>query len=84
MPDKMIPFCKLYENVSRTTGKRYLVGTLSFTSKLLIFPNEDAKDGEPQWSVFLTEREQKPQTSADGIPDPGEPARRRRTGTRSG
>lgn len=45
-----------------------------------------AKDGEPQWTLFLAEREQKPQTSAglaDGIPDPGEPMRRRsRTGGR--
>ena len=60
MPDKLIPLCKLYENISKTTGKRYFVGTLSFTSKLLIFQNEDAKDGEPQWTVFLAEREQKP------------------------
>ena len=46
MQDKLIPLCKLYENPSKTTGKRYFVGNLSFTSKLLIFQNEDAKDGE--------------------------------------
>ncbi len=48
MQDKLIPLCKLYENTSKATGKRYFVGNLSFTSKLLIFPNEAAKDGEPQ------------------------------------
>jgi len=78
--DKLIPLCKLYENTSKTTGKRYFVGTLSFTSKLLVFQNEEAKEGEPQWTLFLAEREQKPQqTQTDGIPDPGEPTARRRS-----
>lgn len=45
--------------------------------KLLIFPNEEAKEGEPQWTVFLAEREQKPQPQADGIPNPGGPMPRR-------
>jgi len=78
MQDKLIPLCKLYENTSKTTGKRYFVGNLSFTSKLLIFQNDEAKDGEPQWTVFLAEREPKPQTvpGQDEIPDPGEPVRR--------
>jgi hypothetical protein len=53
MQDKLIPLCKLYESVSKTSGKRYFVGTLSFTSKLLVFSNEDAKEGEPQWTVFI-------------------------------
>jgi len=61
--DKLIPLCKLYENTSKTTGKRYFVGNLSFTSKLLIFQDEDAKDGGPQWTVFIAEWEQKPATS---------------------
>ena len=79
MQDKLIPLCKLYENVSKTTGRRYFVGNLSFTSKLLVFQNEDAKDGEPGWTVFLAEREQKLKTAPgeDVIPDPGEPMRRR-------
>jgi hypothetical protein len=80
MQDKLIPLCRLYENTSKTTGKRYFVGNLSFTSKLLILHNDEAKEGEPQWTLFLAEREQRPQTSggsADGIPDPGEPMRRR-------
>ena len=82
MQDKLIPLCKLYENTSKTTGKRYFVGTLSFTSKLLVFQNEDAKDGEPGWTLFIAEREPKPSTvhaSDDGIPDPGEPRPRRRS-----
>ncbi|HKA53032.1 MAG TPA: hypothetical protein VKJ47_05170 [Candidatus Binatia bacterium] len=79
MPDKLIPLCRLYENVSRSTGKRYFVGNLSFTAKLLLLRNEEAKDGEPQWTLFLAEREPKSQAAPgpDGIPDPGEPARRR-------
>jgi hypothetical protein len=79
MPDKLIPLCKLYENTSKTTGKRYLVGNLSFTTKLLIFRNEDAKEGEPQWTLFLTEREPKaPEARAEeGISNPGGPVYRR-------
>lgn len=78
MQDKLIKLCGLYENVSKTTGRRYFVGNLSFTAKLLVFPNEDAKAGDPQWTVFLAERPPKPQTlPGDGIPDPGEPVRRR-------
>ncbi len=60
MPDTKIELCRLYENVSKTTGKRYFVGNLSFTSKLLILKNEHAKEGEPGWTLFLTEREPKP------------------------
>jgi hypothetical protein len=86
MQDTLIKLCGLYENVSKTIGKKYFVGNLSFTSKLLILRNDEAKEGEPSWTVYLAEREQKPQTSAgrdDGIPDPGEPMRRRsRTGSR--
>ena len=86
MQDKLIPLCRLYENTSKTTGKRYFVGNLSFTAKLLLLENKDAKEGEPQWTLFVAEREQKPQTSAgqaDGIPDPGEPmCRRSRAGSR--
>jgi len=80
MQDKLIPLCRLYENTSKTTGKRYFVGNLSFTSKLLILRNDEAKEGEPQWTLYVAEREQKPlpaASSADGIPDPGEPTRRR-------
>ena len=76
MQDKLIPLCKLYENISKTTGRRYFVGNLSFTSKLLVFPNENAKDGEPQWTVFLAEREQTPKPGGDGTPDPGWPTRK--------
>jgi hypothetical protein len=65
MADKLIPLCNLYENVSKTTGKTYFTGTLSFTSKLLIFQNENAKEGEPGWTVFLAEREAKPKPAGD-------------------
>jgi len=47
MQDKLIPLCRLYENTSKTTGKKYFVGNLSFTSKLLILRNDEAKEGEP-------------------------------------
>jgi hypothetical protein len=85
--DKLIALCRLYENTSKTTGRKYFVGNLSFTSKLLVFQNEDAKDGEPGWTIFLSEREPKPQQSQAPrqpgafddlhVPDPGELARRR-------
>jgi hypothetical protein len=79
MQDKLIPLCKLYENVSKTTGKRYFVGNLSFTSKLLIFQNEDAKEGEPGWTVFIAEREPKPQAGDfSGVTGGGYPTGRRR------
>lgn len=68
MADKLIPLCKLYENVSKTTGKRYFVGNLSFTSKLLIFQDTNAKPGEPTWTAFLAEREVKPQAGNFGPP----------------
>jgi hypothetical protein len=86
MQDKLIPLCKLYENTGKTTGNRYFVSKLSFTAKLLILRNDEAKEGEPPWTLFLTEREQKPQAAAtarngEEIPDPGEPVgRRARTG----
>lgn len=82
MQNTPIPLCRLYENVSKTSGRHYFVGNLSFTSELFILRNDEAKEGEPQWTLFLAEREQKPQSSdtarsGDGIPDPGEPMRRR-------
>lgn len=70
MQDKLIPLCRLYENMSKTTGRKYFVGNLSFTAKLLLLENKDAKDGEPQWTLYLAEREQKPQRQ-DGEPAPG-------------
>ena len=61
MQDKLIPLCRLYENVSKTTGRKYFVGNLSFTAKLLLLENKDAKEGEPQWVLYIAEREVKPQ-----------------------
>jgi hypothetical protein len=60
-PNKLIPVCKLYENISKTTGKRYFTGNLSFSSKVLIFQNDNAQEGEPGWQLFISEREIKPQ-----------------------
>jgi hypothetical protein len=85
---KLIPLCRLYENVSKTSGKKYYVGNWTFTSKLLLLENRDAKEGEPQWTLYVAEREPKPQprprqdgqTAFDDIPNPAddEPVRRRR------
>jgi len=87
MQDKLIPLCRFYENTSKTTGKKYFVGNLSFTAKLLILRNDEAKEGEPQWTLFVAEREQKPQPAdtarvGNGIPDLGEPMSRRSPGSR--
>lgn len=65
MPDKLIPLCQLYENTSKTTGKRYFVGNLSFTAKVLLFQNDEAKEGEPGWTLFIAEREPKPESNGD-------------------
>jgi len=64
--------------VSKTTGKRYFVGNLSFTSKLLLFQNDDAKEGEPGWTVFIAEREPKPQPGDFGGVTGGDYPRRGR------
>ena len=77
MQDKLLPLCRLYEDIGKTTGRKYFVGNLSFTAKLLLLENKDAKEGEPQGTLFLAEGEQKPQTQTTGIPDPGEPMPRR-------
>jgi hypothetical protein len=66
--NRMIPVCRLYENVSKTTGKRYFVGNLSSSSKILIFENTDAKEGEPGWTVFIAERESKPDAGVQPQP----------------
>lgn len=77
MPDKLLPLCRLYENVSKTTGRRYFVGNLSFTSKVLLFQNDDAKEGEPGWTLFITEREPKPDGDSGSIGGGDYSARRR-------
>lgn len=78
MPDKLIPLCRLYENTSKTTGKRYFVGNLSFTSKVLLFQNDEAKDGEPGWTLFIAEREPKSQPGDVGSVTGGDyPTKRR-------
>ena len=41
------------------------MGNLSFTSKLLIFQNNDTKEGEPGWTAFITEREPKPEGNGE-------------------
>jgi len=66
MPDTLVPLCRLYENVSKTTGRRYYVGNLSFTSKMLLLQNTDAKEGEPGWTLYIAEREPNPAGDAGG------------------
>src|SRR5262249_47850359 len=68
--DTLVPLCRLYENTSKTTGRKYFVGNLSFTAKLLLLENKDAREGEPGWTLFVVEREPRPQEA-------GEPARGR-------
>lgn len=74
---KLIPLARLYENISKKTGKTYLAGNLSFTSKLLVFRNEDAAEGEPQWTIFLAEREPKPDARPVAGPPTAYDAKRR-------
>ena len=55
MENQKIEICRLFENTSKN-GKTYLVGNLSFTSKLLLLRNEKAQAGEPAWVAFLVEK----------------------------
>lgn len=66
MPDTLIPLCRLYENTSKTSGKRYFVGNLSFTSKVVLLQNPGAKEGEPGWTLYITSREPKPAGDVGG------------------
>jgi hypothetical protein len=59
--DTLIPLCKLYENTSKA-GRKYYVGNLSFTAKLVLLQNLDATDGAPQWTLYISERTPKPTT----------------------
>lgn len=54
----LVPLAGLYENTSERTGKRYFVGYLG-KAKLVMLQNPEAKDGEPGWTLFLTERPEK-------------------------
>jgi hypothetical protein len=44
---RLVKLYGLYQNVSKSTGKTYFVGNLTLFTKMLIFKNEDAKEGEP-------------------------------------
>jgi hypothetical protein len=74
------PLTKLTGVWQKTSAKgvTYFVGRLG-AAKLVILPNRDKKvDADPDFFVYAQERgESKP---ADDIPDPGEPARRQRSG----
>lgn len=51
----LIPLCRLYQNESQRTGKRYLAGLLSYTTKLVGFQEETA-DGQTVWQLYVQER----------------------------
>jgi hypothetical protein len=59
MDDVKIRLAGLYENQSKA-GNRYFVGLLNSGAKLLMLENKRAGEGEPGWSLFLTEHEKKP------------------------
>ena len=64
MPDTMIPLCRLYQNTSQKTGKAYLLGNLTYTTKIIGFPSED-EHGNSCWQLFIQEREPKPPARLD-------------------
>lgn len=51
----LIPLCRVYQNVSQRTGKPYLVGSLSYTTKIVGFQEETA-DGQTVWQLYIQER----------------------------
>jgi hypothetical protein len=68
---QLTKLCGVYKNVSAKTGKTYLTGRLSFTSKLLILPNLDKQqDSEPDFNVFLVPLDEKPRNGQSKPPEP--------------
>ncbi len=63
MTNGLIKWCDLWENQTRNR-QPYLAGAIGGL-KILIFKRHDAKEGEPAWTLFVTER--KPRTEQ---PDP--------------
>lgn len=60
-----VKLCGLYKQKRKRDGKTYLVGRNSFTSKILVLPNEEKKaDNEPDFWVFIVEDELKPKDGA--------------------
>lgn len=63
--DTLIPLCRLYEDVSKA-GNRYFTGTFTFTTKVVLLQNTEAKEGEPGWTLYISERTPKPASDAGG------------------
>ena len=51
----LIPLVRLYENTSQRTGKPYLLGNLTFTSKIVGFEEKD-EQGNTVWQLYIQER----------------------------
>ncbi len=51
----LIPLCRLYQNESQRTGKSYLLGSLTFTTKIVGFQAEDDQ-GNACWQLYIQER----------------------------
>jgi len=68
MQNGLVKLCGVYQNEGK--NGTYFVGALTYSSKLLILPNRDKKgEKEPDFWVFVTERQPKPQAAA--APDTG-------------
>lgn len=60
-----VKLCGLYKQKRKRDGKTYLVGRNSYSSKLLVLPNDDKKSAsEPDFWVFAVEDEVKPKATA--------------------
>lgn len=70
MTDTLIPLCGLYENTSQKTGRRYFTGYLG-KAKLVMFEAKDAKDGEPQWTLFVGARPERRDSGASRAREEG-------------
>lgn len=73
----LIPLCRIYQNESQRTGKPYLVGNLTYTTKLIGFESED-ESGNVCWQLYVQERPPKGSASqnAEQHPSPQEQPRR--------
>ena len=60
----LIPLCRMFENTS-AKGNGYLVGNLTYTTKLVAF-QEETDDGQIVWQLYVQERPAKSPAAHQG------------------
>lgn len=75
MQGTMVKLTGLYENRSEK-GNTYFVGYMGGV-KVLMLKDARAKEGDPQWTLFIAERPDKPKAPTPAQRRPTQTARRR-------